>query len=97
MVDFAFRSDDSESVSTAAFKHKGKIYTAPTHGQAILKAAGRKGDIDSVAASGHDGFMTSKGRFVDRSEASIIARKANQESDRPIKNDTLYVHNLRQD
>ena len=51
-------------------------YTAPRHGEAIIKALDNEGPI--IIKQGQRGFWTSRGRHVNRKEALEIAVAAGQ-------------------
>ncbi len=77
-----------ETIGEAAVKVGGKIYTAENHIRALDKAAEelgvpvtdlfdrKEGDPGFITAD--DGFVTSTGRYVQRTEAHEIAKKADQ-------------------
>ena len=66
----------SERIITAAIKHNGKIYTGSSHGNIMqeMTNSGVKGEF----RNNEQGFLTDKGRFVNRVEAAKIAREAGQ-------------------
>lgn len=80
-------SGKPEKIEQAASLIEGNVYTGVTHVEALELAAkdmnttvedlitkyGERGERGNV-----DGFITSKGRFVDRAEADTIARKNDQ-------------------
>lgn len=74
----------TERVISAALRaNDGKIFSAPTHGEAFNAAESQGYSADSfdnlsrssMAAS--NGFVTNKGRFVSRKEAYKLAKNAN--------------------
>ena len=74
-----------ETIVQAAFRMpNGKIWTGPAHAVIINKMEDAGVSIDKdedgfpFMDSVEDGFVTSTGRFVDRSEAAAIAQKAKQ-------------------
>lgn len=67
---------DKEYIKTAAVRFpSGRVVTAQYHEEAIDEAAYKHGIEDEPEAKG---FVTSKGRFVDRFEAMKIAKAAKQ-------------------
>lgn len=63
-----------ESIRSAAILWNGEVYTAATHGMALLDLKKSHPDYRAVT----EGFMTSMGRFVSREEAKEIAERAEQ-------------------
>lgn len=61
-------------IVAAAIVHKGKIYTARYHGEAIHKAFIETNDV----ARGCQGFIDDEGDFHDRYDAARIAITAGQ-------------------
>ena len=55
----------------AAVKHKGKVYTGLRHAHIILESG------EYISAK-EQGFLTSEGKFVNRSKAAKIAFEAGQ-------------------
>ena len=78
------RTNPQEIIMSVGVKVDGKVYTAPNHFLAIQKAAqATNTDLMDVLRKGEegkliDGFITSKGRFVEREEADKIASAASQ-------------------
>jgi hypothetical protein len=67
--------DDEEGVRAAAvMTHKGNVYTGRGHWEACMKAnmAGEPWSQEDL------GFVTTKGRFVDRDEAEMIGARMGQ-------------------
>jgi len=80
------QSPSSERVEWAAIRFDDQIYTGITHFGAVERAAAETGlaygDIAMrVRKEDLGGFLTSAGRFVDRSEAGRIADANNQHKD----------------
>lgn len=75
-------TDADESIRSAAVRHEGEIYEGALHSdayEAAAQATGKEfGDVIAKAKPQDAGFMTSKGRFVDREEAAEIANAAQQ-------------------
>lgn len=70
---------EAERVETAAVRVDGAIYSVPRplrHGDAIRVAAYY--DPECVVQPDEQGFLTSRGRFVGRSEAKRLAIAARQ-------------------
>jgi len=78
-----------EQIDCAAVRYNGKLYTGPMHADAAFAAALDAGlcteqdDIgtgyEAVYSALEDGFVTTRGRFVDRATAMRIARAADQD------------------
>ena len=70
---------DPEQISAAALLIDDQIITLPPPARHhhLIHAACSVGYTDYVAQS-MQGFVTTYGRFVDREEAMVIARRANQ-------------------
>ena len=68
---------DTETIDRAAIWYRGRTYSVARPGRHhdIIRAMDLAG-IDP--AHGHQGFVTSSGRFVDRREARKIAEAAGQ-------------------
>lgn len=69
-----------ESIVAAAIMYDGTVYTGANHGVAwekAEKAAGKEIGITDPKFKG-DGFLTTKGRFVDRDVAMTLAKAADQ-------------------
>lgn len=95
-----------ETISSAATKIRGEIYTGKTHVDAIEKFTKKTGmsedDAFALVDKGEavDGFVTSGGRFVGRDEAAKIAKardQINQDSPfvRKFPNAPLVAENLK--
>ncbi|HEY8838788.1 MAG TPA: hypothetical protein VIO16_14170 [Dehalococcoidia bacterium] len=73
---------EPERIRGATIEHEGKIYEAANHADAIAKLETERGvrldDISDQTVSA--GFVTTKGRVVDREEALGIARREEQHS-----------------
>jgi Inorganic Pyrophosphatase len=69
-----------ETIRAAATKLNGKIYEGKTHADAVNKFAAETGasDDDLGKAYQGEGFVTDRGRYVDREEARRIAEKGSQ-------------------
>ncbi len=68
-------------VAAAAIRHRGQIFTAPSHDGAIdamVRAGHLKSFHDYFADQGEEGFVTHDGRFVNRQEALTLATQADQ-------------------
>lgn len=71
--------DNKESITTAAILYAGEIFTGLMHADALQAILRKYPELKLSASTGlTDGFMTSKGRFVDRQEAGAIAKAAQQ-------------------
>lgn len=79
--------EEGEKIKSAAVAYGDKVYIGPNHMFTALDIADANGiDIEKVLADVNnpkvlhaaDGFITTKGRFVDRSEALAIANGTNQ-------------------
>ncbi len=79
-----------EKVESAAVCYNGKIYKASTHAMALLALGKehRKFSLEEI----QQGFITSKGRFVDREQAEVIAKNASQTS---VEENELHSENLK--
>jgi hypothetical protein len=68
-----------ESIYSPAVKmgESGKVHMGDHHGEAFRNAVKEEGK-PKYYSEDYEGFMTSKGRFVDRKEALKIAREAKQ-------------------
>jgi hypothetical protein len=89
----------AEFVACAAVRFPdGAVYKGLTHFDAYAEAAKAKGiaDIDDIVWSAEDGFVTNTGRYVDRDEGFVIARKARQRIE-PGGPNYLQAHELFQD
>lgn len=67
-----------EKIVSAAIKYGEKIVTGTWHGDAQDKATKEDPDFLDEAVPKVDGFITSTGRFVDRTTALEIAEKHTQ-------------------
>jgi hypothetical protein len=80
--------EDQESIAYAAIRTPdGKVFTGFCHYEAALKAT-EEGAItldDFDEGNCKEGFVTTSGKFLDRRQALILAKKAN-------KNLSSYVH-----
>ncbi len=63
------------TIIKSAVKHKGTVYVGSRHSDAIMSAATLTGDRP---ITGEQGFLTSDGRFVSRTEGAKIALKSKQ-------------------
>lgn len=76
--------EEVEKITKAAIQlNDGRIFTGDNHVQAMdaaSEALGKRSIIDNIALNetGMGGFITSKGRLVNRDEAVAIADRANQ-------------------
>ena len=71
--------DAKESITTAAILYAGEIFTGLMHADALQAILRKYPELQLNTSTGLiDGFMTSKGRFVDRQEAGAIAKAAQQ-------------------
>ncbi len=68
--------DIKERIKASAVRYKGQIFTGQTHGDALLVL--EEAFPDYRAREVEDGFVTSSGRYVDRTEAREIAKKNDQ-------------------
>lgn len=68
----------TETIEAAAIRVAGVVYTVPRPGRHhdVFKVMPRHHTLSSHIDG--QGFITSTGRFVDRKEAALIARAANQ-------------------
>jgi len=92
-----------ETITGAAVKYRGKIYTGVNH-QAAVEAAAKANnipikktiDLNTMieAVEDSEGFMTSAGRHVGREEAASIAAKAEQIG-KPIDEGRLHAGALK--
>lgn len=77
VVNILLEQEDERIVSAAIKTRSGSVFTGRTHMDAFLAAeAAGVGEDDFVKDDG--GFWTSAGRYVQRHEASLIARKSKQ-------------------
>jgi hypothetical protein len=67
-----------EKIEAAALRVRGKLFTGTSHLQAIEEANKDFPDWETSGELIEDGFLTDRGRFVDRREAGRIAEQANQ-------------------
>lgn len=83
---------EGEKIAEAAVKvttRRGdKLFTGPTHDDIHL--------VDKPSPKGKEGFITNKGRFVDRDEAAKIATKKSQVS-KGTNTTSLHSHELKPD
>ena len=72
----SFESQDPECIKVAALLFKGEVYTGNNHIIALdsLKKVHPDWNYQEIK----DGFITNRGRFIDRKEASQIAQQAGQ-------------------
>lgn len=78
-------------IKEAAIKFKGKIYTGKRHCDCIMKAGK---DTKTRPINGEQGFLTTKGDFVDREEAAIIALESGQIKELKFHKTMLYSEDL---
>jgi hypothetical protein len=69
-----------ETIEAAALLIGGQIFTGKNHAEAQMSADDELGRnwLDEFSNDLRDGFITSKGRFVERDEAAQIAKNAQQ-------------------
>jgi hypothetical protein len=69
-----------ETIERAAVRYDGRIFAVPHPGghNDVLRSMTAAGYDGLYALGGVFGFITSKGRFVDRRAARVIARVAGQ-------------------
>lgn len=70
-----------ETIDAAAIRYKGVIHTLPRPARHadIIHQLHAEGGLEDEPVRGRDqGFVTSRGRFVNRSEAARIAIRAGQ-------------------
>lgn len=79
-----------ETIIAAALKEGDKVYSLPPPHRHHTLAHSWPGTFKQSK----QGFITSTGRFVDRKEAWIIARAANQVGDRTHVKGTLFTEDL---
>lgn len=72
---------------------RGIMFAGHRHGQCIYTKCAITGLRDAESGENVQGFLTNKNRFVDREEAMIIARAANQVISDTTSN-TLYSEDL---
>ena len=88
----------AETVKEAAIKSSdGKVFTGVNHLEADTKAQKAGYDIHNIDKLGHDGFITSTGRYVDRLEAKQIADKQGQIGSRAMESkpgEGLMAHQI---
>lgn len=65
-----------KTITKAALKYDGKIYTGFNHGKCFVKLD--KDNHIILSSRIEEGFITSEGDFVDRKEAMKIANEADQ-------------------
>ncbi len=87
-----------ERIEAAAILWEGQIYTLPRparHGD-LFKANCEvvNGVVRGKILGGEQGFVTNKGRFVDRKEGCQIAHAANQIIRQTGGPNTLYTEDL---
>lgn len=68
-----------EKIERAAIWHKGLVYSVrrPGRHDDVIRVMAKRPN-HKAADTRHQGFTTDAGRFVDRKEALVIARIANQ-------------------
>lgn len=83
--------NELERITHVAIMYKGVMYTKekPHRHHHIIKDMVDVHKLPKGLAGNVQGFMTSRGRFVDRTEAAVIARNANQLI-RPIEGGKLF-------
>lgn len=69
------QQEEVETVDIAAVQYKGKIYTGARHVDIIVQPLEEYGHFPVGYVAG---FLTSKGRFVNRKEAAQLAFTAGQ-------------------
>jgi hypothetical protein len=73
-----------ETVVAAAIRFKKKIYTGVTHAEAFEKLEEEHpnlSDDEIIRSMDSDGFITSRGRYIDRNDAMMVAAMAEQIKD----------------
>jgi hypothetical protein len=75
------------SEKTTAVKFRGKVYrSSGIHGQIKVDIAEKTGaSLDIIETNSIDGFVTDKGRFVDRHTALQIAKRSKQLGTEPVQ------------
>lgn len=84
-----------ETIEGAAIRHAGKIYSLPRPARhhdviARVRGLGLGGPVSAHA----QGFVTDRGRFVDRREACTIARLAGQIVEKHGPRDVLFSEDV---
>lgn len=69
-----------ETIVAAAIRHKGKVYLGTTHAEAFQALEDEVGEKIDWRRIDDDGFMTSRGRYIDRNESKLVAAMAEQVS-----------------
>lgn len=70
----------AERIVAAACRWQGEVYSLPAparHGD-VMRHINRHADADAIIVPDDQGFLTSKGRYVNRFEARDIARLGGQ-------------------
>lgn len=67
-----------ERILDAASRYSGEIFSGPTHFHSWKQAVDKYNTSSGMTQEVEHGFLTSRGRFVDREEAANIARAAVQ-------------------
>ncbi len=67
-----------ENVVCAALEWQGKLFTGATHALALLEFFAEHPDQEDQRWHAREGFLTNRGRFVDRQEAMRLAIDAGQ-------------------
>ena len=67
-----------ESITAAAIRFDGNLFTGKNHAEAIMNMEEVFPDWKTSGIKPDDGFVTSTGRYVKRDEAGRIAEQAEQ-------------------
>lgn len=80
---------------SAAIWHQGVVYSVPRPGRHhdVVRMMNEKHGLGPGALR-HQGFVTSAGRFVDRKEANLIARAADQIKVKTAPDHILFSEDL---
>ena len=75
-------------IEYSALKHNGKVYTGRNHAECFLQ------EPKGVLRNAEQGFVTTKGRFVERKKALKIAKFYNQVKHKHCPEDRLLSEDM---